>query len=111
MTPNWAGPVDVSGIGDDRENDRHGARRLQQRPYGRGARCQNDVWRKCGQLCRVFANSGDIDRGSANLNSYVAAIDPTQLLQRLPECTDPDLIVRIVRGCGQEHADMPKLAL
>ena len=85
-------------IGDDREHDWHGARRLQQRPYGRGARCQNDIRRKCGQLCRVFANSGDIGRGPADVNAYVAAIDPTQFLQRLPERTDPGLIVRIVRG-------------
>jgi hypothetical protein len=37
----------------------------------------------------------------------VAAIDPTQFLQRLPERADPGLIVRIVRACGQKYADTP----
>ena len=34
-------------------------------------------------------------------------MDPTQFLQRLQERPDPGLIFRIVRGCGQEHADTP----
>src|SRR5262249_30184133 len=59
------------------------------------------------QLCRLFANSGGIDSGPAGVNPYVAAIDPTQVLQRLPECVDPRLIVRIVRRCGQQYANVP----
>ena len=55
--------VDEAGadrIGDDREHDRHGAGRLQQRPHGRGAMGQDDVGRERGQFRRVSANVGGI---------------------------------------------------
>src|SRR5262245_26803926 len=94
-------------IGNDREHDRYGAGHLQQRPYGRRARCQNDVRRERGQLCRIFANPGDTAWTPSDVKPYVAAINPTELLQCLPECADPRLIARIVRGCIQEHGDTP----
>ena len=102
--------VDEAGadrIGDDREHDRHGAGRLQQRPHGRGAMGQDDVRRERGQFRRVSANVGGIGRGPAGVDPHVAADGPAQLRQPLQERPDAGLKFRIVRGCGQEHADAP----
>ena len=102
--------VDEAGadrIADDREHDRHGAGRLQQRPHGRGAMGQNDVGRERGQFRRVSANFGGIGRGPAGVDPHVAADGPAQLRQPLQERPDAGLKFRIVRGCGQEHADAP----
>ncbi len=49
-----------TGSTGDREHDRHGAGRLQQRPHGRGAMGQDDVGRERGQFRRVSANLGGI---------------------------------------------------
>ena len=73
--------VDEAGadrIGDDREHDRHGAGRLQQRPHGRGAMGQDDVRRERGQFRRVSANFGGIGRGPAGVDPHVAADGPAQ---------------------------------
>ena len=73
--------VDVAGgdrIGDDREHDRHGAGRLQQRPHGRGAMGQDDVGRERGQFRRVSANFAGIGRGPAGVDPHVAADGPAQ---------------------------------
>src|SRR5215203_3698536 len=43
--------------------------------------------------------------GPAGVDPYVAADGPAQLPQPLLERPDAGLIFRIVRGCGQEHAD------
>ena len=94
-------------IGDDREHDRHGAGRLQQRPHGRGAMGQDDVRRERGQFRRVSANLGGIGRGPAGVDAHVAADGPAQLRQPLQERPEAGLKFRIVRGCGQEHADAP----
>ena len=102
--------VDEAGadrIDDDREHDRHGAGRLQQRPHGRGAMGQDDVRRERDQFRRVSANVGGIGRGPAGVDPHVAADGPAQLRQRLQERPDAGLKFRIVRGCGQEHADAP----
>jgi hypothetical protein len=45
-------------IASNREHDRHGAGRLQQRSHGRGAMGQDDVRRERGQFRRVSANVG-----------------------------------------------------
>ena len=94
-------------IGDDREHDRHGAGRLQQRPHGRGAMGQDDVGYERGQFRRVSANFGGIGRGPAGVDAYDAADAPAQLLQPLQERPDAGLEFHIVRGCGQEYADAP----
>ena len=78
--------VDEAGadrIDDDREHDRHGAGRLQQRPHGRGGRGQDDVRRERGQFRRVPANLGGIGRGPAGVDAHVAADGPAQLLPAL----------------------------
>ena len=100
--------VDEAGadrIADDREHDRHGAGRLQQRPHGRAAMGQDDVRRERGQFRRVSANFGGIGRGPADVDPHVAADGPAQLLQPLMERREAGLKFRIVRGCGQEYAD------
>ena len=92
-------------ITGDREHDRHGAGRLQQRPHGRAAMGQDDVRRKRGQFRRMSANLGGIGRGPADVDAHVAADRPVRLLQPLQERSDAGLIFWIVRGCGQQHAD------
>ena len=102
--------VDEAGadrIGDDREHDRHRAGRLQQRPHGRGAVGQDDVRRERGQFRRVFANLGGIGRGPAGVDPHVAAVVQPKSASPCMERPDAGLKFRIVRGCGQEHADAP----
>ena len=73
--------IDKTGgdrIGDDREHDRHGAGRLQQRPHWSGAMGQDDVGRERGQFRRVSANVGGIGCGPAGVDPHVAADGPTQ---------------------------------
>jgi hypothetical protein len=59
------------------------------------------------QFRRVSANLGGIDRGPAGLNPHVLPDAPARLLQPLQERPEAGLPYRIVRGCGQEHADPP----
>src|SRR6516225_5964671 len=46
-----------------------------------------------------------ISGGPVDIDPDVAAFDPTEVLQRLPECADPRLILRVILGYGQEYAD------
>ena len=46
-----------------------------------------------------------IGRAPASVDPHVAADGPSQQRQLLQERPDPGLIFRIIRGCGQEHAD------
>jgi hypothetical protein len=55
----------------------------------------------------VLAQGIGIGRCPANVNPHVAAVDPTQLLQRLKECPSTGLILGIVRGAGHKQADGP----
>jgi hypothetical protein len=102
--------VDETGgnrIADNREYDRDGAGRLQQRTHGRGAMRQDDVGRERGQLRRVPANFAGIAGGPARLDADVAANVPAQQRQPLQKRADADLKLRIVRGSRQQHADAP----
>ena len=51
--------------------------------------------------------SPGIGSGPADIDLQVAADRPAQQRQPLQERSDAGLIWRIVRGCGQEHADTP----
>ena len=51
--------------------------------------------------------SAALARGPAGVDPHVAADGPAQQRQRLQERPDAGLKFRIVRGCGQEHADAP----
>ena len=53
------------------------------------------------------ANIVGLGRGPARVDVYVAAVAPAQLLQALLERCDPGLIVSIIGGRGQKHADAP----
>src|SRR5215472_15914229 len=66
---------------------------------------QDDVRRERGQFCCVPANFAGIGRGPASVDAHVAADGPSQQRQLLQERPDPGLKFRIIRGCGQEHAD------
>jgi hypothetical protein len=44
---------------------------------------------------------------AAGIDLHVAADGPAQLRQRLEERPEPGLPFRIIRDCGQEHADAP----
>jgi len=107
----WSGKaLDETGtdrIGDKWEHDRHGAGRLQQRSNRRSAMGQDDVRRERNQFRRVSANVLDICRGPADIDPHVAADGPAQESQHLKERADAGLMFRIVRSCGQKHADSP----
>ena len=102
--------VDEAGtdrIGDDREHNRHGAGKLQQGSYGRGAMGQNDVRRERNQFRRMSADFNGIPSGPARVDSHITAGGPAELLQRLQECRDPGFEIRIVNSCVQEDANAP----
>jgi hypothetical protein len=101
--------VDDAGadrIDAEREHDRHGAGRLQQRPHARTG-SEDDVGRECGQFRRLPANFGGTGRAPAGVDAHVTANGPTQHRQRLLERPDAGLPLRIVRGGGQEQANAP----
>jgi hypothetical protein len=57
---------------------------------------------------RVFANRLGIARALANIDPYVAAVGPAQLLHSLEERRDPVRYLGIVRGgAAHEHTDPP----
>ena len=94
--------VDETGadrIGDDREHDRHGAGRLQQRRHGRGAStARMTSGASAANSAACLRMSSGIGRGPARVDPHVAADGPAQLLQPLQERCDAGLILRIVRG-------------
>jgi len=94
-------------IGNDREHNRHGAGDLHQSPYDIVARCYNDIRRERDQFRRLSTNLSLIGRSPVDVHPHVAAIDPTQFLQRLSKRVQPGLIVRIVLGYGQKSANEP----
>ena len=68
----------------------------------------SDLASKLVELLRdLLPNLGGINRGPAGLNAHVLPDAPTRLLQSLQERPEAGLPYRIVRGCGQEHADPP----
>src|SRR5262245_15069168 len=74
---------------DEREHDRHGARRLQQQRQARAATGEDDVRRERSQFSRMFASGVGIAFALANIDPYVAAVGPTQLLHSLKERREP----------------------
>src|SRR5262249_39192122 len=73
----------------------------------RSAASEDDVGRERGQFCRVPANFAVIGRGPAGIDAHVAADGPAQERQRLQERPNAGLPFRIVRRCGQKHANAP----
>src|SRR5690348_3291800 len=53
----------------------------------------------------MAANFGGISGGPADVDAQIPADDPIQQRQRLQERRYSGLEYRIVRGCGQQHAD------
>ena len=92
------------------------------RPRTRSARCvspaaarprprlpcgQDHVGRERDQFRRVSANVGRHRRWPSACRSARCGRGPAQLRQPLQERPEAGLKFRIVRGCGQEHADAP----
>ena len=103
--------IDEAGadrIGDDREHDRHGAGRLQQRRHGRGASGQDDVRRERDQFRRVFASVVGICRAPQRMS--IRTLRPSVQ----PNCCSPCRNAAM-RACASgssaarvhEHADAP----
>src|SRR5262245_49521094 len=93
--------------GSPTKDNRHGAGCLPERPNCRDAMGEDDIRRERNQFGRVSANVVGIDSSPANVDPQVAADGPAEFLQLLLERSEPCLIFRSVRGCGQEHADAP----
>ena len=102
--------IDEAGadrIGDDREHDRHGAGRLQQRPHGRGASGQDDVRRERDQFRRVSANVVGIagapadDRSArCGRRSSPIAADPAEMPRGGPAIPDRPRLAPRARRCA-----------
>src|SRR5262249_3494010 len=68
------------------------------------ARGQNDVWREGRQFRRVLADGVGQALAPSIINPEVAALGPTQLLQRLHQHRVAGLHIRIIRvGAGSEY--------
>ena len=65
------------------------------------------VLRKSGRPDLRCGGAGGGGRSKDTMTCPQAAIGPAQLRQALQERPDAGLKFRIVRGCGQEHADAP----
>jgi hypothetical protein len=92
-------------IGSVREHDGHRTRRLSQCAHFRASVGNDDVWGKCEQFRRVFANALGIACAPACVDPHVCTDGPPQLLQALHERHEAGLSFRIVCGERQEHPD------
>jgi hypothetical protein len=72
-------------IDGQREYNRHGAARLEQRAHARPTRGQDDVRRQRDQFRRLPAHAVGIARGPTGVDADVAAVGPAQFLQSLHE--------------------------
>ena len=92
----------------DGDPSKFGAPSLFSTPSGR-LTGQDDVRCERDQFCRVFAVAVGIALAPAKVNPQIAAVNPAQLLQDLPERRDACLTFSIVRGSVYEHTDPPHL--
>src|SRR5262249_990792 len=69
---------------------------------------QNDVGRKRDHFRRVSARARGVRHAPANVDLYVAAFGPAQLLQSLQKSRDTRLTLRVVRDLPYEHANAPQ---
>ena len=102
--------VDKSGadrIGNEDEDDRHAAGRLQQRSHACGAACEDDVGCERDQFRSVLAGGRSVPGSPSVVDAQVSADGPAQRLEPLQECCDARLSFRILCGEGVEHADAP----
>src|SRR5262249_48657482 len=59
------------------------------------------------QLLREPLHHLRVGPGPANVDPYVAAVRPPELLECLPKCCDPGLCFPVVLGIAHQHADAP----
>src|SRR5262249_23346953 len=87
-------------IGDLHEHDRYRLRDVLCRRCAHGAACEENVGRECNQLYRILARAINVVLAPANLDTQVAALGPSQLLQAgVPFC--------ICSSRVHEHANPP----
>jgi len=91
-------------IGNLNEHDRNGAGFFSQ---GEGHVTNNYVRLQCDQRFREGLDPGGIAGRPATINSKVAALDPSQFLQRLMERVHHRLRFRIALGKIRQHANPP----
>src|SRR5262249_49401090 len=96
-------------IGDRDEHNRQRAAGMLQRRHAKCASGEDDIRRESDQFGCVFTIAIDIILAPADVNSYVAAFGPTQLLQGLPEHCDVRLAFWMLRRDIHKHANAPNL--
>src|SRR5262249_2807165 len=102
--------VDIAGahrVDHSHKHDRHGAGRLYRGCRGGAGSAKNDVRRECDQFFGVSTTAVEIRSAPAVIDSHVVTDGPSQLRQRLHECSDAGLCFLVVCDLGHEHADPP----
>src|SRR5262249_12370200 len=102
--------VDIAGahrVDHSHKHDRHGAGRLYRGCRGGAGSAKDDVRRECDQFFGVSTTAVEIRSAPAVIDSHVVTDGPSQLRQRLHECSDAGLCFLVVCGLGHEHADAP----
>jgi hypothetical protein len=94
-------------IGNLNEHDRNGAGFFSQGDDGWGHVTNNYVRLQCDQRFREGLDPGGIAGRPATINSKVAALHPSQFLQRLMERVHHRLRFRIALGKIRQHANPP----
>jgi hypothetical protein len=74
----------------------------------RSSVCQDDVGLRADQLLRERSYPIGVTAGPANVHPHVAAIDPTQVPERLSEGREAMLLLGIVFVERHKHADAPQ---
>ena|SRR6266567_4075192 len=73
----------ADGVDDGHENYWNCAIRLQERPYGRAAGCEDDIWRCRDQFGNLLTKNCYCGPCQAGVEPQVAAFDPAQSTHRL----------------------------
>ena len=96
-------------IGDFHEHNRQRTAGTLQRRHAECASGEDDIRREGDKFGCVFTIAIDIILAPADVNSYVAAFGPAQLLQGLPERCDERLAFWMLRRDIHKHAHSPNL--
>src|SRR5262249_44295937 len=100
------GEAAADWIGNDHKNHWDGTRLLQHRCSWRRVLSENDVGPERDKLFRgSLSHLRVLKRAPAGINLDIAAFDPSQFLECLPECVQVILEFRVVLGMRHEHAD------
>src|SRR5262249_52984159 len=95
----------VNGVGDLGEYDRDRAREPLHLGQRRGPRNHDDVWRRADQFCGSSFCTVRVAGAPTILDPHVAAVGPTEPLQRFKECRVAGLTFAIGLRVDRQHAD------